>query len=59
MTAFDPHDDEFLDDFLHSRGCALWMNWDVTDDKERAEAVAWIKKLFVDLEDFHYALISQ
>lgn len=35
-------------EFLRSKRCSLWMNWDITDDKEIEEAIDWLLQTYAD-----------
>ena len=43
---------QMIDQWLQSKGCSLWLNWDITDKNERAEAVAYVQRLFNEFGDY-------
>lgn len=51
-------DTDMLRDFLKSKGCTLWMQWDITDDEEVEEAIDWIVDFQRDLHAFYLECVS-
>ena len=45
------HQVDTVDRYLKAKNCALWSNWDVTDDEER-QWWTWLHTTLTDLMDF-------
>jgi hypothetical protein len=39
-----------IENWLRNKHTTLWMNWDVTDTKERRLAAEWVRDLMTELE---------
>jgi hypothetical protein len=44
------HTKEAIERYLQGLHVTLWLNWDITDKRERAEAVDYVYDLLVALE---------
>lgn len=48
-----------IEAWLRSKGCTLWMNWDLTQPDEMAQAVAWFQNEMASLNSFHSKQIAR
>lgn len=48
----EPLLDEDIDRWLQNMGVIYWVKWDITDPKERAEAVRWFRATLMDFLAF-------
>jgi len=44
--------------WIKSKGCTLWMDWDVTTEDGLQEAATWIVKAMDELMDFYEASLE-